>query len=124
VGPPAQVDLVTRAAGIAVPPNQGSSSSLLEAVAAPLVQEVPVMRGLDTARRADPSDSSGSDSPRGASDQALLSVGRLAGANGGGALSVGSALRSRDALTSVFGPHSSVTKQEKVLVYLLVYQVS
>ena len=73
---------------------------------------------------ADLSDSSGSDSPRGASDQALLSVGRLAGANGGGALSVGSALRSRDALTSVFGPHSSVTKQEKVLVYLLVYQVS
>ena len=37
---------------------------------------------------------------------------------------VGSALRSRDALTSVFCPHSSVTKQEKVLVYLLVYQVS
>ena len=62
MGPPAQVDLVTRAAGIAVPPNQGSGSSLLEAVAAPLVQEVPVMRGLDIARRADPSDSSGSDS--------------------------------------------------------------
>ena len=53
------MDLVTRAAGIAVPPNQGSSSSLLEAVAAPLAQEVPVMRVLDTARRADPSDSSG-----------------------------------------------------------------
>ena len=86
------MDLVTRAAGIAVPPNQGSSSSLLEAVAAPLAQEVPVMRGLDTARRADPSDSSGSDSPRGASDQALLSVGRLAGANGGGALKCGQCL--------------------------------
>ena len=49
MGPPALVDPVTRAAGIAVPPNQGSSSSLLEAVAAPLAQEVPVMRGLDTA---------------------------------------------------------------------------
>ena len=82
MGPPAQVDLVTRAAGIAVPPNQGSSSSLLEAVAAPLVQEVPVMRGLDTARRADPSDSSGYDSPRGASDQAVLSVGGTAGGGG------------------------------------------
>ena len=124
MGPPAQVDLVTRGAGIAVPPNQGSSSSLLEAVAAPLAQEVPVMRGLDTARRADPSDSSGSDSPRRASDQAVLSVGGAAGASGGVALRVGSALRSRDALTSVFSPHSSVTKQEKVLVYLLVYQVS
>ena len=54
MGPPAQVDLVTRAAGIAVPPNQGSSSSLLEAVAAPPAQEGPVMRVLVTARRADP----------------------------------------------------------------------
>ena len=124
MGPPAQGVPVTRAAGIAVPPNQGSSSSLLEAVAAPLAQEVPVMRGLDTARRADPSDSSGSDSPRGASDQALLSVGRLAGASGGVALRVNSALRSRDASARVLSPHSSVTKQEKVLVYLLVYQVS
>ena len=124
MGPPAQGVPVTRAAGIAVPPNQGSSSSLLEAVAAPLVQEVPVMRGLDTARRADPSDSSGSDSPRGASDQAVLSVGGTARASGGVALRVNSALRSRDASARVLSPHSSVTKQEKVLVYLLVYQVS
>jgi hypothetical protein len=79
VGPPAQGVPVTRAAGIAVPPNQGSSSSLLEAVVAPPAQEGPVMRGLVTARRADPSDSSGSDSPRGASDQAVLSVGCSAG---------------------------------------------
>jgi len=62
VGPPALVGPVTRAVGIAVPPNQGSSSSLLEAVAAPPAQEVPVMRGLVTARRADLPDPSGSDS--------------------------------------------------------------
>jgi hypothetical protein len=62
VGPPAQGVPVTRAAGIAVPPNQGSSSSLLEAVVGPPAQEGPVMRGLVTARRADPSDSPGSDS--------------------------------------------------------------
>jgi len=42
----------------------------------------------------------------------------------GGVLKVGSALQSRDALTRVLSPHSSVTKREKVLVYLLVYQVS
>ena len=69
MAPPAQEDLVTKAAGIAVPPNQGSSSSLLEAVAAPPAQEGPVMRVLVTARRADPSNSPGP-----ASDQAVLSV--------------------------------------------------
>ncbi len=68
MGLPAQGVPVTRAAGIAVPPNQGRSSSLLEAVAAPPAQEGPVMRGLVTARRAEPSHSSGSDSPRRESD--------------------------------------------------------
>ena len=73
---------------------------------------------------ADLSDSSGSDSSRGAPDQAVRSVGCSARASGGVALSVDSALRSRDASARVLSPHSSVTKQEKVLVYLLVYQVS
>jgi len=63
VGPPALVGPVTRAVGTAAPPNQGSSSSLLEAVAAPPAQGGPVMRGLGTARRAEPFHSSGSDSP-------------------------------------------------------------
>ena len=57
MGHPAQVVPVTRAAGIAVPPNQGSSSFLLEAVAAPPAQEGQVMQDLVTARRADPLDS-------------------------------------------------------------------
>ena len=48
--PPALEDRVTRAAGIAVPTNQGSSSFLLVAVAARPAQVDPVMWVLGTAR--------------------------------------------------------------------------
>jgi hypothetical protein len=77
VGPPVLVDPVTKAVGIAVPTNQGSSSFLLAAVAAPPAQEGPVMRGLVTAGRADPSHSSGSDSA--GYEQAMFPAGALGG---------------------------------------------
>jgi hypothetical protein len=77
--PPALVGPVIRAVGIAVPTNQGSSSSLLAAVVEPPVQVGPVMRALVTARPADMPDPSGSDPPGRAPDQAVRSVGDMAG---------------------------------------------
>jgi hypothetical protein len=66
VAPPVLVGPVTRAAVIAVPTNQGSSSFLLVAVVEPLVLAGPVMRALVTARRADQSPLQGEHRPSGA----------------------------------------------------------
>ena len=54
MGPPAQGGLVAKAAGIAAPTNQGSSSSLLVVRAVLRAQVDPVMRVLVTARRVEP----------------------------------------------------------------------
>jgi len=76
-GPLALVDPVTRAAGIAVPTKQVSSSSLLAAAVGPLAQVGPVMRALVTARPAEQHDSQGQPP-----DQGVRSVGRSAGGGG------------------------------------------
>ena len=63
MAPPALVGPVTRAAVIAVPTNQGSSSFLLVAVVEPPVLADLVMRALVTARPADQSPLQGEHRP-------------------------------------------------------------